>query len=385
MPGTTTTLQAVADAGLGHWDAAPFLKKVTDIVPSIIYIFNQATQSNEYSNHSLADSLGYSPQEAAKMGAAFLPTICHPEDLPLLGPHFEAIQNLRDGDVIQLEYRVRHKEGHWVWLLSYDTVFDRDSSGKVIRHIGVASDISVQKHAEEQARAESRKVQLTSEELGAFSYSLSHDMKAPANTLDMLLNEVLETHVETLDPDAIELLNMALLTVGKMNRLVTDVQNYTGVINQDLNRQNVPLRPLLLEVIETLTSKIQTHNAQIFLKEMPTVAGDPAQLALLFRNLIENAIIFKQPRSTPKIEISASDLAANRTAITVRDNGMGIDAAKHERIFTIFQRLNTGFQYSGAGLGLAICRRIASNHDSDISLVSAPGAGSAFTIGLERV
>lgn len=81
-----------------------------------------------------------------------MPTLCHPDDLPQIGAHFEAIQRLDKTGVVSIEYRMRHKAGHWVWLLSYDTVFEWVEDGSVRSHIGIATDISAQKHAEEIAQ-----------------------------------------------------------------------------------------------------------------------------------------------------------------------------------------------------------------------------------------
>ncbi|MEJ6391439.1 hybrid sensor histidine kinase/response regulator [Gymnodinialimonas ulvae] len=129
-------------------EAEEVLSKITDVVPGIIYVFNQKTQSNEYSNAVLGEVLGYSGAELGAMGQAFFPRVCHPDDLPEIAKYFAAIQELDDGDVVSIEYRMRHKAGHWVWLLSNDTVFDRDTDGEVWRHIGVATDISAQKRSE---------------------------------------------------------------------------------------------------------------------------------------------------------------------------------------------------------------------------------------------
>lgn len=385
MASNAVILKDVAVVGLSHWDAAPFLKKVTDIVPSIIYIFNQTTQSNEYSNRSLGESLGFSAQDVQEMGAGLMPTLCHPDDLARVGAHFAALSDARDGEVLQVEYRVRHKDGNWVWLLSHDTVFDRDTSGQVVRHIGVASDITAQKTAEERARAEHLKARTVNDELRTFSYAMSHDMKAPSNTLNLLLTELLETHRDTLDPDAIELTELALGTVAHMGNLVDDVLNYTRVINQDFVLTSVPLNALLNQVTEELDGIIRHQGGVVDIADLPLVAADATQLRIYFHALIENAMKFHKPETIPRVSITCSmtkDLKSYD--ITVRDNGIGIDTSKHEQVFKVFKRLNTAPGHSGTGLGLAICRRIAANHGSTITLVSSPAQGAAFTIRLPK-
>lgn len=144
---------------IDQWDAAPFLKKILGIVPGIIYVFNQKTQSNEYTNRSMGQLLGYSADEIKEMADDVIPRLCHPDDAAAIGAHFAAIQNLPDGQVLSVEYRMRHKQGHWVCLLSHDAVFQRESDGSVLRHIGSAADITVQKDAEIQAVANQSKAE----------------------------------------------------------------------------------------------------------------------------------------------------------------------------------------------------------------------------------
>ena len=128
--------------------AAPFLEKMLRVLPGIVYVFNQTTQSNEYANRSLGDVLGYGPAEVQEMGSALFPTLCHPDDLPKIGAHFQAIQSMGDDEVLSVEYRMRHKDGEWRWLLSHDAVYERDETGALLRHIGKATDITDLKRQE---------------------------------------------------------------------------------------------------------------------------------------------------------------------------------------------------------------------------------------------
>lgn len=379
-------VKTLSDKGLIHWDAAPFLKKVTDVAPGIIYIFNQHTQSNEYSNRSLGETLGYSAKEVLDMGAGLMPMLCHPDDLAKIGGHFELLKTLKNGDIARTEYRMRHKDGHWVWLMSHDTVFDRAADGSVLRHIGLASDITAQKEAEQRAINETYKATTTNDELLAFSYAMSHDMKAPSNTLGLLLSELLECHGDSLEPDAVELLDMALVTVQRMGLLIEDVLNYTRVIDHDLEIESVSLHQLIHEVLGDLQDVAAQTQAEIQVDALPDVRADAFQMRILFKNLIENAIKFHSPGSPARVRIYApSSPDFKYCTVTIEDSGIGIDPAKHQQIFTIFKRLNAPVDFTGSGLGLAICRRIAANHSTQIMLRSELGEGSAFSIGLEPV
>ncbi|KIN62153.1 PAS/PAC sensor signal transduction histidine kinase [Sulfitobacter noctilucicola] len=378
-------IQKADDILSAQWASAPFLKKVTDIVPNVIYVFNQKTQSNEYTNRSLGTALGYSEQEVRDLGADLMPHICHPQDLPRIFSHFEGLQSLIDDEVKQVDYRVRHKQGHWVWLLSQDRVFERAPDGSVLRHIGVASDISAQKAAEEHARSEQRKAEITSAELRDFSYSMSHDMKSPSSTLHLLLSELIDSHGDTLDEDAASLVYMSLTTVTRLSKLVDDVLHYTRVVDHDLHPEAVDLSLIVKDVLGDLHGIIKHGNSVVEVGYLPVVMADKRQMRILFQCLIENAIKFHTPGRSAKVQISSSALVEDRNfRITIADDGIGIDRHKHEQIFTIFKRLNAENDFVGSGLGLAICRRIAANHQTDITVDSAPGEGSAFSIGLPQ-
>lgn len=383
MAGAPVLLQSIMNSELAEWDTLAFLRKVTDVVPNVIYIFNQQTQSNEYTNRSLGEALGYNSEEVKHMGADMMPLLCHPTDLPSVGAHFGRIQQLEDGEVAQVEYRMKSKSGEWVWLLSHDTVFDRDADGNVLRHIGVAANITAQKHAEDAARTEHLKAAATNDELRAFSYSVSHDLKSPSNTLCLILNELIACHGDGFDDDARELVDMALSTTSRMGTMVDDVLNYTRVINQDTVIEPVDLEAVTADTIVNLSALVHTHDAEVTVDPLPDVMTDEMQLRILMQNLIENAIKFRQPGVPPHIEISAERVPhQKRAVIQVKDNGIGIHPDKHEQIFQIFKRLNNTVEFNGAGLGLAICRRIAANHGSTITLMSTPGNGATFSIEL---
>ncbi|MEM7519689.1 MAG: ATP-binding protein [Pseudomonadota bacterium] len=133
--------------------AVETLSRVLSAVPNVIYVFNQKTQSNEYTNRSIEEVLGYTEDEISAFADQVMAKLAHPDDLPQIIAHFGAIHDLKDDEVLTLEYRMRHRDGHWVWLLSYDTAFGREEDGTLLRHVGTASDITHQKQKEARAAA----------------------------------------------------------------------------------------------------------------------------------------------------------------------------------------------------------------------------------------
>lgn len=129
-----------------------FLNNVNSVIPVALYIYNQHTSSNEYANGVLEKIIGYTPKEVQEMGENFLSSVFHPEDLPKLNPYLDQINNSKEGVVHELEYRMKHKKGHYVWLLARDTIYDRVPNTDKVRHIGIAMDITNIKQSEEELK-----------------------------------------------------------------------------------------------------------------------------------------------------------------------------------------------------------------------------------------
>ena len=201
-------------------ESVAFLSQMIALVPGIIYVFNHQTMSNEYSNRSIAEMLGYGPEEVKAMGENLLPTIVHPDDFDRLAEHVGSLQHLTAGEQAMWEYRAIHRDGREVWLRSIETVFTRSADGSVLRHIGIAFDITAEKTAdlslrklnaelEERVRARTQELEALNDELEArvvartnalrsaskeleqLSYVAAHDLKVPVNNM-MSLTHMLE-------------------------------------------------------------------------------------------------------------------------------------------------------------------------------------------------
>ncbi len=217
-----------------------------------------------------------------------------------------------------------------------------------------------------------------------FTYAISHDLKSPANTLHMLLNEI-GFERDKLSEKGQSFLDISLNVVNRMKDQVEDVLAYarTG-INQEAHVR-VDLNTILEDVLDGLKSDIVEKNAKINFTELPIVTGCPKQLHPLFQNLVSNALKFQADGNTPSIDILASSDPQNRyDIINITDNGIGIPQEFHKRIFKLFERLHTREDYPGTGVGLALCNRVISNHNGKISLQSEPNVGTTFTLKFPR-
>jgi len=276
--------------------------------------------------------------------------------------------------------RYRHADKSTVWVRCRGVAI-RDEQGKPIRMLGAHNDLTAVKRAEQDIKASNQKLVAANTELSSFAYSVSHDLKAPANTLDMVLQELHEHLEATGDKEGLELTGFGISAVTRMKTLVEDVLDYTRVVGQKLAFENVNLTLCIDEILQNLKADIERGSARIHCDELPVIRGNSTQIKLLFQNLITNALKFQEKGASPEINIQCR--AENQdgfTIISVSDNGIGVDPTFHDRIFTMFERLHQKEDYPGTGLGLPLCRRIALNHDGEIFIHSEVGKGSTFTI-----
>lgn len=223
----------------------------------------------------------------------------------------------------------------------------------------------------------------TNRELEEFTYSLSHDLKAPTNTIRMMLGIVEEELGEAMTGDAQAALNGARVTATRMAQVVEDVLKFSHAIQGEQPFGRVDLNLVLKEIIADLECDIKAAKAEVEVRDMPEVTGNSTQMRLLLQNLIENAIKFHKRDCAPHIVVSGQSNRSSETAtFSVSDNGIGIEEKHREKIFGLFQRLHVQEEFPGTGLGLALCKRIVSNHEGSISVTSDPGCGSAFHVSL---
>lgn len=280
--------------------------------------------------------------------------------------------------------RYRHANGSTVWIRCRGLAI-RDDSGKAIRMLGAHTDLTPMKRLEENARAGWRAAENANAELKSFAFSVSHDMKAPTNTLKLLLHELRLQNEGRLDEDSQEILTMSLETITRMQGLIENVLDYTRVIGPEPVFEPVDLRHCAESAIFDLMADIAASGADVIVDDLPEVTAVASQMNALFQNLISNAIKYRRHDVAPVIRISASnDPDQDVYDINFMDNGIGIAPKNQDRIFRLFQRLHTHDDIDGAGIGLPMCQRIVLNHRGNLRVNSQIGSGATFTVSLPR-
>ena len=299
------------------------------------------------------------------------------------GASYEVLSPESDFPSTQI-VRYRHGNGSVVWA-HCRVIAVRDEIDPAIRLVAAEINGPELSKSPELLSERVNDADAINADLRSFAYSISHDMKAPANTLQMLLEELQEEGRSEMSKDAQGLLDLSLETVRRMQRLVDDVLNYTRVTGMKIPFEPVELSACASNAMSNLRADIAQRDAQITISELPAIQGVETQMTLLFQNLLSNAIKFCPDHVTPCIDVACiSDPNSDTFDILVRDNGIGIPAEGQSLIFEMFHRLHTHSAFAGTGLGLALCQRIALNHAGQITVSSQEGEGATFIVTLPR-
>ena len=238
-------------------------------------------------------------------------------------------------------------------------------------------------------KEEQRKLALKVEELArsnadleVFAYVASHDLQEPLRMVASYTQLLARRYKGKLDAEADEFIGFAVDGATRMQQLIQDLLSYSRLTTRGKTPCFTLADAACCSAVENLQESIKTSNTLITVGPLPAVLADPTQLTQLFQNLIGNAIKYRNER-TPEIHVGATS-AENEWMFSVRDNGIGIEPQYFERIFQMFQRLHTRTEYSGTGIGLAICRRIVERHGGRIWVESERGQGSTFLFTIPR-
>ena len=214
------------------------------------------------------------------------------------------------------------------------------------------------------------------------AYAVSHDLKAPVNTLKMLVHELVEERKGS-NGDEQALLDIALRSTERITTQIEAVSRYTRMLKISESPGSIDLNTLCAEIVADLQADISATRADIDCEQLPEIIGDRSQIKLLFQHLLSNALTYQPKDQKPAVRIHASiDPGGQTHSIHISDNGIGMASEYFDQIFKIFGRLHTQQDYPGTGIGLALCRRVATNHGGSLRVSSVPGAGSTFTLRL---
>jgi len=245
---------------------------------------------------------------------------------------------------------------------------------------------NLQKKEQELARQkkELAKMASSNEQLEAFAYVASHDLKEPLRSIGNF-TQLLEQRLEgKLDKTDQEFFDFVTSGVKNMNSLIEDLLTYSRVNSGKHEVSEIKPINALSVVINSLNQRIIETDAQIAIRELPAeILGNPTKIKQLFQNLIANAIKFQNPEVNPVITVSGRE-ERDRWVFVVSDNGIGIKEEYYQKVFSIFTKLHHKSVYPGSGIGLSVCQRIVEQHDGDIWVDSVFGSGTSFHFSISK-
>jgi PAS domain S-box-containing protein len=369
-------------------EQAKLINSIANASPDILFVMNLQTKKIVYTNHSAAETLGYTQREIDAMENPIL-DIMYDADIPRMLKHIEDMKTAGDDEVREIEYRLMHSDGTISWFRDRNTVFKRDKDGIPVEKLGICHNITERKLAAEEIgllndklREKNRDLQSINDELKTFTSIAASDYKQTLQTLYTNLEYIISNDARNFSNTGKANLRKAQTAIQKMKLLTDDIVSFSKIQSMDTTPMLTDLNVVIANVREELAGRIAGAQATFEVEQLPTIMGYPLLLDLLFFHIIDNALKFRRENEAPHITISCTtrqqDSKEAQYLISVSDDGMGIPADQTENIFQMFYRLHDK-QFKGSGIGLAICRKIMDHHRGSIAVESIEGQHTKVT------
>jgi PAS domain S-box-containing protein len=339
----------------------------------------------DYASENLTSITGRTMEEMQTMEAWM--NVFHAEDIPNIQEFIRRLLVTGKPDSIDCRTMVRDT-GRWVEIFANPEL---DSNTRKVRAIvGGVKDITARKNAEKEVgklndeleqrvRERTASLESANREMEAFTYSVSHDLRAPLRAIDGYLMILQDEYESKLDPEALRITQTVRENARKMGRLIDELLEISRVNRQEMRRAQVDVEELVRDVFDELTNPLTRRRITFQVCGIPPIVGDPFFLRQIWTNLISNAIKFSGKREQAEITIR-SELQEDGVVYSIRDNGAGFDMQYGEKLFGVFQRLHSANEFEGTGIGLAIVQRLAQRMGGRVWAEGELGKGATFYV-----
>ena len=333
-------------------------------------------------NRGARDLYGYTPEEAIGQSVTILlPENRQDEESRILG-------RMRQGQTIENYETLRRRKDGSVFDVSLTVSPVRDASGHVIGASKVARDITDKVRAKEKLEktvaertASLREAVAQMEE---FSYTVSHDLRAPLRGMQAYAEALLQDFASTLPAEATHYLNRIATNATRLDKMILDVLRFSRIGRAELRLERVNVDKLVRQIVEQYPG-MQAPDAEVQIKPLHDVLGHEPSLTQAISNLLNNAVKFVAPNVKPKVCVWSEEPRAGWVRLWVADNGLGVNPKYQHRLFGMFERVHADLKYEGTGVGLAIVRRAVERMGGKVGLESDGVNGSRFWIELRKV
>lgn len=307
----------------------------------------------------------------------------------------ELIKTLTEKEAItDYEINIKNIRGEII-NCSLNSILKFDDKGKPLKIIGSIRDISERKKSEKEIKKlysnlekivseRTRQLELSNNELEAFSYSVSHDLRAPLRSISGFSQALLEDYYENLDNQAKDYLNRIVSSCSQMTQLIDDLLNLSRISRWTINSENINLSFIANEIINEFKVQQPEKKIQISIADNLVVSGDKQLLKIVVQNLLENAWKYSGKTENPKIEFGKTK-QSGKEVFFVKDNGVGFDMKYAGKLFGVFQRLHSTKEFPGSGVGLSTVQRIIQRHNGQIWAEAKVNEGATFFFTLASI
>ncbi len=230
-------------------------------------------------------------------------------------------------------------------------------------------------------KTERRKLEISNQELEAFAYSVSHDLRAPLRAIDGYAGFLAQDYAGELDAEGQRFIDVIQQSAAKMDRLISDLLNLSRVSRAEMSRVSVDMAQVARSIYHEVASETEQAAFEVEIQPLPPADCDPALIKQVWKNLIENALKYSANAALKQITIGAQQ-GDGETVYWIKDHGAGFDPQYKRKLFGVFQRLHSEEQYEGSGVGLAIVQRIIRRHGGRVWAEGQPGQGATFYFAL---
>jgi PAS domain S-box-containing protein len=355
-------------------EARVFLEHLMDTSPAVVVRQDPITLNVIYVSANADRVVGYSAEEILSQPDFWMSHI-HPDDREHVR-ELDARAIAERADQLEIEYRFLHKNGDYLWLVSFVRI-EYDSAGQPTEFLGHRLDISARKQAEEALREREVSLDAANKELEAFSYSVSHDLRAPLRSIDGFSQALVEDYAEQIDAAGKGYLQRVRAATQRMGMLIDDLLNLSRVTRSPLRRSRVNLSAIAESIVQDLQRTQPDRAVEFVVAPGMEEECDANLMRIVLENLLGNAWKFTARHATARIEFGRDG-----DTYFVQDDGAGFDATYKSKLFGAFQRLHNVNDFAGTGIGLATVQRIIRRHGGKVWADGAPEKGATFSFTL---